>query len=122
MTNKTSDLFGDHPPSWARHTHSVLEAVQSAALAADSVATVIALPLPLSGGQVKIIARDLDNNVVFYTECPGADVGEILGILGVDSPDQDITEMTQVFEQEGMGLLDAAISAALINSAAHPKS
>jgi hypothetical protein len=66
-----------------------------------------------------LIGRDLDDNVVYYTECSGSDVGEILAILGVDGPEHNITEMARVFENDGMDLLTAVNVAALINAAAH---
>ena len=119
VMHQAADLFKGRNPAWTRPGHSVIKALEEAAAAHGKAASV--LVIPLFDATVKIIARDLDNQVVFYCECNGGDAGEILARLGVDTPDQEITELVKSFTDTGMDLLDAATSAAVINADARSR-
>jgi ABC-type Na+ efflux pump permease subunit len=115
MTSKDAGLLKRHLVANVSHTHSAIEAVEKAKQAAESVATVLVIPL-IYNDQVKIVARSLDNEVVFYTECSGADAELILEILGVTESNQDITDLVNALQESNIEFHEAVTTAAIINS------
>lgn len=65
------------------------------------------------GDLVKLIARDVDDEVVCYAEVNRSDAAHLLAVMGFSTAG-DVTGMVETFVADGMSFTDAADAAGLI--------